>query len=145
MKLASLKPVPGATHRRKRRGCGPGSGHGKTSTRGHKGAGQHSAPRHDARFEGGQMPFYRRIPKRGFVNPTRQEYGVVNVGDLAKLATAAVDPVALREHGLVKGRLKVKVLGSGELDRAIKVSAHAFSKSARAKIEQAGGTVEVLS
>ncbi len=145
MKLTTLKPAPGSTHRRKRRGCGPGSGHGKTSTRGHKGAGQHSAPRHDARFEGGQMPFYRRIPKRGFVSPARQEYAVVNVGDLAELAIDAVDPAALRAQGLVKGRLRIKVLGSGELSRAVKVTAHAFSKSARAKIEQAGGTVEVLS
>jgi len=145
MRLTTLRPAPGSTHRRKRRGCGPGSGHGKTSTRGHKGAGQHSAPRHDARFEGGQMPFYRRIPKRGFVNPTRQEYGVVNVGDLAELTTDAVDPASLRKHGLLKGRLRVKVLGSGELGRAMRVSAHAFSKSAREKIEQAGGTVEVLS
>ncbi|MEO0078601.1 MAG: 50S ribosomal protein L15 [candidate division WOR-3 bacterium] len=145
MKLTTLKPAPGSTHRRKRRGCGPGSGHGKTSTRGHKGAGQHSAPRHDARFEGGQMPFYRRIPKRGFVNSTRQEYAVVNLGAVAELGADVVDPALLRAQGLAKGRLRIKVLGSGELSRAVKVSAHAFSKSARAKIEQAGGTVEVLS
>jgi large subunit ribosomal protein L15 len=91
------------------------------------------------------MPFYRRIPKRGFVNPTREEYVVVNVGDLGRLADDVVDPRILRERGLAKGGLRVKVLGSGELGRAVTVSAHAFSKSARTKIEQAGGRVEVLS
>ena len=145
MKLSALRPEPGSTHRRKRRGCGTGSGHGKTSTRGHKGAGQHSAPRHDARFEGGQMPFYRRIPKRGFVNPTREEFSVVNLGDLAGLGEDAVGIELLRKAGLVRGQLKVKVLGNGEPGRALTVTAHAFSKSAREKLEKAGGKAEVLS
>ena len=145
MKLGELKPEPGSTKRRKRIGRGIGSGHGKTSCRGHGGAGQHSAPRHDARFEGGQMPFYRRIPKRGFVNPTRKEYAAVNLSDLAKLDVEVVTVDLLREKGLVGRRETVKVLGGGELTRALSVTAHAFSKSARDKIERAGGKAEVAS
>ena len=145
MKLGELKPEPGSTKRRKRIGRGVGSGHGKTSCRGHTGAGQHSAPRHDARFEGGQMPFYRRIPKRGFVNPTRKEYAAVNLTDLAKLEVEVVTVDLLREKGLVGQRESVKVLGGGELGRALSVTAHAFSKSAREKIEKAGGKAEVAS
>ena len=143
MKLGELKPEPGSTKRRKRIGRGVGSGHGKTSCRGHTGAGQHSAPRHDARFEGGQMPFYRRIPKRGFVNPTRKEYAAVNLTDLVKLDVEIVTVDLLREKGLVGQRESVKVLGGGELGRALSVTAHAFSKSAREKIEKAGGKTEV--
>jgi len=145
VRLGDLKPAPGSTRPRKRVGRGVGSGHGKTSCRGHKGAGQHSAPRHDARFEGGQMPFYRRIPKRGFVNPTRKEYAAVNLSDLAKLEVDAVSVDLLREKGIVGQRELVKVLGGGELGRALSVTAHAFSKSAREKIEKAGGKAEVLS
>ena len=85
MRLGELKPDAGAKKRRKRVGCGTGSGHGKTSGRGHKGAGQHSASEFDARFEGGQMPFYRRIPKRGFTNPMRREYAVINLDTVAGL------------------------------------------------------------
>jgi len=145
VKLGGLAPEPGSTKRRKRIGRGVGSGHGKTSGRGHTGAGQHSAPRHDARFEGGQMPFYRRIPKRGFVNPTRKEYAAVNLTDLAELDVSEVTVELLREKGLVGKRDSVKVLGGGELDRALSVTAHAFSKSAREKIEKAGGKAEVTS
>jgi large subunit ribosomal protein L15 len=145
VKLGELKPEPGATKRRKRIGRGQGSGHGKTSCRGHGGAGQHSAPRHDARFEGGQMPFYRRIPKRGFVNPNRKEYTAVNLTDLAELEVPVVTVELLREKGLVGQRESVKVLGGGELGRALSVTAHAFSKSAREKIEKAGGKAEVAS
>ena len=143
MKLGELKPEPGSTKRRKRIGRGVGSGHGKTSCRGHTGAGQHSAPRHDARFEGGQMPFYRRIPNRGFVNPTRKEYAAVNLTDLAKLDVEVVTIDLLREKGLIGERESVKVLGGGELGRALSVTANAFSKSAREKIEKAGGKAEV--
>jgi len=144
VKLGELKPEPGSTKRRKRIGRGVGSGHGKTSCRGHTGAGQHSAPRHDARFEGGQMPFYRRIPKRGFVNPTRKEYAAVNLTDLAKLEVEVVTLDLLREKGLVGQRESVKVLGGGELGRALSVTAHAFSKSAREKIEKAGGKAQAI-
>ena len=145
MRLGELKPEPGAKKRRKRVGCGPGSGHGKTSCRGHKGAGQHSAPRHDARFEGGQMPFYRRIPKRGFVNPTRREFQAVNLADLAALEVDTVTLDLMHERGLASRRSLVKVLGDGELSRPLAVTAHAFSKAAREKIEKAGGKVEVAS
>jgi len=144
VKLGELKPEPGSTKRRKRIGRGVGSGHGKTSCRGHTGAGQHSAPRHDARFEGGQMPFYRRIPKRGFTNPTRKEYAAVNLTDLAKLEVDVVTVDLLREKGLVGQRESVKVLGGGELVRALSVTAHAFSKSAREKIEKAGGKAQAI-
>ncbi|MEO0082522.1 MAG: 50S ribosomal protein L15 [candidate division WOR-3 bacterium] len=144
MKLNSLRPAAGARRRRKRVGCGPGSGHGKTSGRGHKGAGQHSAPEFDARFEGGQMPFYRRIPKRGFNNPCRSEYAVVNLADLAGIDTDRITVGALREQGLVDRDRPVKILGTGEVTRPVVVSAHAFSKSAREKIEKAGGRAEVV-
>ncbi len=144
MRLGELRPEPGAKKRRKRVGCGVGSGHGKTSCRGHKGAGQHSAPRHDARFEGGQMPFYRRIPKRGFTSPNRVEFEVVNVADLARLDAESVTVELLRERGLVRRGRPVKVLGDGELKRAVAVSAHAFSKTAKEKIEKAGGKAEVI-
>lgn len=144
MRLAELSPNPGATKRRKRRGCGPGSGHGKTSGRGHKGAGQHSAPEFDARFEGGQMPFYRRIPKRGFKNYCRQEYEVVNLASLVKLQTDKITPEVLRERGVVKRGTRVKILGDGELAGPIVVQAHAFSKTAKEKIEAVGGKAEVV-
>jgi large subunit ribosomal protein L15 len=145
VKLGELKPAPGSTRPRKRVGRGVGSGHGKTCCRGHKGAGQHSAPRHDARFEGGQMPFYRRIPKRGFTNPTRREYAPVNLTDLAKLEVDEVTVEVLRDRGLVGKSDRVKVLGGGDLGRPLSITAHAFSQSAREKIEKAGGKAEVLS
>jgi len=144
VKLSELKPAPGAKRRKKRVGCGPASGHGKTSCRGHKGAGQHSAPEFDARFEGGQMPFYRRIPKRGFKNPTRVEYSVVNLDDLAELGTDNVTIELLQERKLVRRGMPVKVLGRGEISRPITVTAHAFSESARQKIEAAGGKAVLL-
>ncbi|MEO0074439.1 MAG: 50S ribosomal protein L15 [candidate division WOR-3 bacterium] len=143
MRLNELRPAEGAKRRRKRVGCGPSSGHGKTSCRGHKGSGQHSAPEFDARFEGGQMPFYRRIPKRGFRQPGRIEYALVNLDELADLDTDTITVELLRERGLVRSRLPVKVLGRGEPGRAMTVVAHAFSDSARAKLEKAGGRAEV--
>lgn len=143
MKLGDLRPEPGAKKRRKRVGCGMGSGHGKTSCRGHKGAGQHSAGRHDARFEGGQMPFYRRIPKRGFNNPTRVEFEPVNLSDLEQLGAETVTVELLRESGLIRRHLPVKVLGGGDVKRAMTVTVQAFSKIAREKIEKAGGKAEV--
>jgi large subunit ribosomal protein L15 len=144
VRIGDLKPNPGAHRRRKRVGCGPGSGHGKTSCRGTKGAGQHSASEFDARFEGGQMPFYRRVPKRGFNNPTRVEFDVVNVGTLSGLGVDQVTVELMRERRLVRRDRPVKVLGNGEPGRALTVSAHAFSRSAREKIEQAGGKTEVV-
>jgi len=143
VKLNELRPEPGATKKRKRVGCGPGSGHGKTSGRGHKGAGQHSAPEFDARFEGGQMPFYRRIPKRGFNNPCRVEYAVVNLDDLARVAADRITVETMVEQRLVRKGMPVKVLARGELTRPLTVVAHRFSKSAQEKIAKAGGQVEL--
>lgn len=144
MRINELRPAPGAKKRKKRVGCGPGSGHGKTSCRGHKGAGQHSAPEFDSRFEGGQMPFYRRIPKRGFKNPTRVEYSVVNLDDIAQLNEDEITVEKLIAKRLARRNQLVKVLGRGEINRPITVQAHAFSGSARQKIEQAGGRVVEL-
>jgi large subunit ribosomal protein L15 len=142
--LGDLRPDRGAKRKRRRVGCGPGSGRGKTSGRGNKGAGQHSSSEFDSRFEGGQMPFYRRIPKRGFSNFNRTEYAIVNVGKLAELGADEVTVDLLREKRLVRKGMPVKVLGSGDVTKAIKVTAHAFTKSAREKIEHAGGKAEVV-
>jgi large subunit ribosomal protein L15 len=141
--MQDIRPRKGATKKRKRVGCGTGSGHGKTSTRGHKGAGQHSAPAKDARFEGGQMPFYRRIPKRGFRNFTRVAYEAVSLNRLAEMPDARITPEEMKNAGLVH-KLPVKVLAGGELSKSLQVAAHAFSKGAKEKIEKAGGTVEIL-
>ena len=143
MKLHDLSPAPGSTHSRKRVGRGPGSGLGKTSGKGHKGGQSRRGYSVRPGFEGGQMPLIRRVPKRGFTNEFRVEYAVVNVSDLAALGKS-VTPEVLYEHGLVhKGRM-VKVLGNGDIKSAVTVSAHKFSKSAREKIEKAGGKCEEL-
>ncbi|HCR04548.1 MAG TPA: 50S ribosomal protein L15, partial [Gemmatimonadetes bacterium] len=128
----------------KRLGRGQGSGTGKTAGRGQKGAGSRAGHKSRAGFEGGQMPLHRRIPKRGFKNFARVEYQVVNVRDFKGL-TGTVTPESLKTAGLIASlRRPVKVLGSGELGGSLSVSAHAFSKSAREKIEGAGGSVVVL-
>ena len=144
MKLNDLSPAPGSKKKRKRVGRGPGSGLGKTAGRGHKG--QKSRSGYSARpgFEGGQMPLIRRVPKRGFKNPNRVEYAVVNISRLAGIEEGEVSPDLLLELGLVKKGLPIKVLGDGEIDRALKVSAHKFSESAKSKIEGAGGSWEEL-
>jgi large subunit ribosomal protein L15 len=148
MKLEELRPAPGAKKRRKRVGRGPSSGHGKTSTKGHKGHKARSGGGKFGGFEGGQMPLYRRLPKRGFTPPGgRDEYAVVNVESLAVFAAgSAVDPDGLVQAGLVKNsrRSRVKILGSGEVPHALTVKAHAVSGAARSKIEAAGGQVELL-
>ncbi|MEO0117200.1 MAG: 50S ribosomal protein L15 [candidate division WOR-3 bacterium] len=144
LKLSSLKPPKGATKKRKRVGCGPGSGHGKTSGRGHKGAKARSGKEFDSRFEGGQTPFYRRIPKRGFKNPFRKEYEIVNLSALKKLGEKEITPQLLKARNLVKEGKLVKILGEGEIDFPIIVSAHAFSQSAKEKIEKAGGKVIII-
>jgi len=141
MKLHDLSPAKGSTQSRKRVGRGPGSGLGKTAGRGHKGQGSRAGSRMVPGFEGGQMPLIRRVPKRGFNNIFRVEYSVVNLEQLADLG-AEVTPELLREKGIVRGSKPVKVLGDGELKKAIRVVAHKFSKSARAKIEAAGGRCE---
>jgi large subunit ribosomal protein L15 len=144
MKPHNLHPSHGAVKPRKRVGRGEGSGRGKTAGRGTKG----TKARGEVHifFEGGQMPITRRIPKlKGFTPPNRTVFGAVNVGDLAGLEGSSIGPDQLRAGGLIHKRDKlIKVLGSGEIDRAVTVSAHAFSATARSKIEAAGGTVEVL-
>ncbi len=142
--LHDLKPAPGSRRDPKRVGRGPGSGTGKTAGRGSKGSGARAGYKRKRGFEGGQMPLHRRIPKRGFKNFTRVEYQVVNVRDLAGLE-GEVTPQNLKAAGLI-GSLNrpVKVLGYGEVGGRVSVSAHAFSKSAREKIEAAGGTATLI-
>jgi large subunit ribosomal protein L15 len=144
MKLSNLSPAKGSTQKRKRVGRGPGSGLGKTAGRGNKGQKSRSGYSRQAGFEGGQMTLVRRIPKRGFTNIFRQTYAVVNLSSLAKLEETEITRDLLVELGLVRSGALVKILGNGELSRALKVSAHKFSGSARAKIEAAGGSCEEL-
>lgn len=148
MKLDELRPAPGATHRRKIVGRGPASGHGKTAGKGHKGQNARSGGGKGGGFEGGQMPLYRRLPKRGFFPyGGKTEYAVVNLKALGGFAAnAVVDPIALAQAGLIKGRdrSRVKILGVGDVAHGLTVKAHAVSASARAKIEAKGGRVEVL-
>jgi large subunit ribosomal protein L15 len=147
MRLHDLKPRPGARHRRKRLGQGESSGHGKTSGRGGKGQTARSGSSVRIGFEGGQMPLIRRIPKRGFNNARHTvEYIPVNLEALNCFENGArVDEPALRSLGLANGRLRrIKILGSGELTKKLTVSAHAFSASARTKIEAKGGICEVI-
>ncbi len=143
MKLHELKNVKGAVHRRKRVGCGEGGGHGKTSGRGGKGQSARSGSSIRPGFEGGQMPLYRKLPHRGFNNYNfRTEIAVINLGDLAQLdaSVTEVDVAQLVAAGLVRrGEKSVKVLGDGELARALKITAAKFSESAKSKIEKAGG------
>ena len=143
MKLHELPPAKGSKHSRKRVGRGPGSGLGKTAGKGHKGGQSRSGYSHRPGFEGGQMPLVRRVPKRGFTNEFRVEYAVINVAALAALGKA-VTPALMAEAGLVHPGKKVKVLGNGDLQVAVTVTAHKFSKSARTKIEAAGGRCEEL-
>lgn len=146
MKLHELAPAKGAKKKRKRIGRGPGSGHGKTATKGHKGLLARSGGGKRPGFEGGQMPLIRRLPKHGFSNPFRIDYAIVNLKALAALGTVdPITPQALVDAGLIKRtRRPVKVLGMGEVGRAVVVQAHKFSQSAVAKIEAAGGRAEVI-
>ena len=148
MRLEDLRPAPGAVVRRKRVGRGPGSGHGKTSTKGSKGHKARSGGGKTNGFEGGQMPLYRRIPKRGFMPfGGKTSYAVVNLKALGVFAAGSVvDPDAMAKAGLIKrsGRARVKILGDGEVPHALTVRAHAISESARTKIEGQGGRIEVL-
>lgn len=143
MKLHELKNVAGAVHRKKRKGCGEGGGHGKTSGRGGKGQTARSGGGIRIGFEGGQMPLYRRLPHRGFNSSNfRTEPAILNVGDLARLddSVTEVNAAVLAQAGIIRGgESYVKVLGDGELSRAFKITASKFSASAKAKIEAAGG------
>lgn len=146
--LNNLKAPPGATHKKKRVGRGPGSGLGKTSGRGNKGQKSRSGYSGMRGFEGGQMPLHRRLPKRGFTNIFKREWAEVNLADLEKAfdAGATVTPESLVERGLVRRAMQksVVILGRGELKKSLTVSAHRFSKSAKEKIEAAGGKAEVI-
>ena len=146
MKLNELSPAAGSTHVYKRKGRGNGSGNGKTAGRGQKGQKSRSGGGVRVGFEGGQMPLYRRLPKRGFKNVLAKEYAEVNVEQLNRFdANAVVDPAALVEAGILKNVLDgVRVLGNGELSKALTVRAQGFTKTAQQKIEAAGGKVEVI-
>jgi large subunit ribosomal protein L15 len=149
MRLEDLKPAPGSTKKRKRLGRGPGSGQGKTSGKGHKGLNARSGGGVRPGFEGGQMPLYRRLPKRGFLPyGGKTEFAIVNVGDLSGrfAAGSVIDPDAMVSSGLIRksGRRAVKVLGDGAVAHALTVRAHKISEGAKQKLEAAGGRVEVL-
>lgn len=146
IELHDLKPSPGSTRNRRRRGIGRGTGLGKTAGRGSKGQKSRSGARAKRGFEGGQMPLHRRLPKRGFTNIFRKQIVVVNVGQLQVFrAGSSVSPDVLVKRGIIK-KVKdgVKILGRGEVSIALKVSAHFFSQSARDKISRAGGAVEEI-
>ena len=149
MELSNLKPALGSVKKGKRRGRGEGSGHGGTSTRGHKGAKSRSGYSKKIGFEGGQMPLQRRVPKFGFKNFNRIEYSGINLDVLQRLfdegrIEGEVNPVNLYQNGLLGKNDRVKILGRGELKATLKVSAHKFSKTALAAIEAAGGSAESL-
>ena len=148
MKLNNLTPAAGSRGREKRIGRGEGSGHGGTSTRGHKGAQARSGYSRKTGFEGGQLPIQRRLPKFGFTNPNRVEYKAINVDVLELIATennlSVITLDAIREAGYAGRNDLVKILGNGTLTKAVEVTANAFSKSAIAKIEAAGGKANTL-
>lgn len=146
MKLNNLKPAFGSIHSKKRVGRGRASGQGTTAGRGYKGQGSRTGSGYDSRFEGGQTPLYRRLPKIGFTSPFRQPYTVVHFSDLMKFSEGStVDLDALKKARLVKGKgIRVKVLGCGDISKKLNFRVHAFSESAKKKIEAAGGTAEVI-
>jgi large subunit ribosomal protein L15 len=146
MTLDELKPAAGSNRKRKRVGRGDGSGHGKTSCRGHKGQGARSGGGTKPGFEGGQMPLQRRLPKRGFHNPFRIEMSVVNITQLEAFASGTeVTPESLVAQGLVRGKNpRIKILGDGSLSKPLTVKAHGFSAKAKEKIEASGGKVELI-
>ena len=146
MSLSNLRPPKGAKHSKKRVGRGQGSGQGAQAGRGHKGAKSRSGWKKKRGFEGGQMPLHRRVPKRGFHNPFREEYEVVNLDTLADRFEAGVEvtPELLRENGLVQSDVRVKVLARGEMSKKLSVHAHKFSGKAAEKIAAAGGSTQVL-
>jgi large subunit ribosomal protein L15 len=147
MKLNEVRPAAGAIQKAWRRGQGPGSGNGKTAGRGNKGQHSRSGSKHRAGFEGGQMPLHRRLPKRGFTNIFRREYAVVNLGTLDRLFAAGTEVTlekARQEGLLASGTAGLKLLGGGEIHKALVVHAHRASAQARAKIEAAGGRVQLI-
>ena len=142
MKLGDLKPAAGSTKRKKRIGRGNASGWGRNAGRGEKGYGSRTGSKSAGLFEGGQMPLHRRLPKRGFTNHFRKEYEILNLRDLGRVEAEVIDAAALLEAGLInKVSSLIKVLGDGEIDRAVEITVDAFSKSAEEKIAAAGGKV----
>tara|TARA_B100002052_G_scaffold37051_1_gene29120 strand:+ start:30 stop:467 length:438 start_codon:yes stop_codon:yes gene_type:complete len=145
MKLNSLSPINGSTKSRKRVGRGHGSGLGKSAGRGDKGAGQRSGFKRRAWFEGGQMPLARRLPMRGFHNLFKKDFQIVNINRIEALGLKEVNAQILKDNGLIRSALKpVKILGNGDIKSKIDITATVFSKSAKEKIEKAGGTATVL-
>ena len=148
MDLSTLKPAEGSTKNRKRIGRGQGSGRGGTSTRGHKGAKSRSGYSRKIGFEGGQMPLYRRLPKFGFNNINRVEYVGINIDTISalveKIQVKDVTLDLMQAHGLISSKDKVKILGRGELNTTINVTAHAFSKTAKVAIEEKGGVATTI-
>jgi large subunit ribosomal protein L15 len=148
MELNNLKPAEGSTKKEKRIGRGQGSGHGGTSTRGHKGAKSRSGYKSKRSFQGGQMPLQRLVPKFGFKNVNRVEYKAINLSSLQQIAEdgnlTSIDFQSLMEAGFIGKNDKVKILGNGELKLKLDIKAHAFSKSAKEKIEKLQGTTEIL-
>ena len=148
MDLHNLKPADGSTQNRKRIARGQGSGRGGTSTRGHKGAKSRSGYKRKRNFEGGQMPLQMRLPKRGFKNPNRQVYVPINLDRLQEISEKyqldTISPDNLCEHGIVRKNDRVKILGKGAVDSKLTVTAHAVSEKAKAAIEAAGGSVELV-
>lgn len=146
LNLHGLKNAAGARRPRKRKGRGPASGTGKTAGRGHKGFNSRSGSSTRAGFEGGQMPMTRRVPKRGFKPPHRTEYAILNLDALCRFDPGTeVSPALVKEVGLVRNlRDGLKILGTGTIDRPLRVRAHSFSQTARARIEEAGGSCEVI-
>ena len=146
--INTLRPDPGSTHKTKRIGRGPGSGHGKTAARGSKGMWSRSGSSQKRGFEGGQMPLHRRMPKRGFTNAVfKKKHSTINVSDLAKFEKGSkVGPQELLDAGVIRRLASdgLRVLGDGQIDRALTVSAHYFTEGAREKITKAGGTCEVI-
>ena len=145
MKLNSLSPINGSTKSRKRVGRGHGSGLGKSAGRGDKGAGQRSGFKRRAWFEGGQMPLARRLPMRGFNNLFKKDFQIVNINRIEALGLKEVNAQILKENGLIRSAMKpVKILGNGDMKSKIDITATVFSKSAKEKIEKAGGTATIL-
>ncbi|HSU89474.1 MAG TPA: 50S ribosomal protein L15 [Terriglobia bacterium] len=146
--INTLRPDPGSTHKTKRIGRGPGTGHGKTAGRGNKGMWSRSGSSQKRGFEGGQMPLHRRMPKRGFTNAVfKKKHSTINVSDLAKFEKGSkVGPQELLDAGVIRRLASdgLRVLGDGQIDRALTVSAHYFTEGAREKITKAGGTCEVI-
>ena len=146
MRLNTLRPAAGSKKKRKRVGCGPGSGHGKTACRGHKGTQSRTGNTRKPHYEGGQMPLQRRLPKRGFTNIFRVEFQVVNLVSLEKFdANATVDLEALLDRGIIRNlNHPVKLLADGELNKPLKITVHACSAKAKEAVEKAGGQITLV-